>query len=163
MTQQRPVWQAKKNKRGWEAINLVTGEVVPLAGRDAVGRPWPEQHIWLFQDALQRLARDTTFGQQATRVLLYLLTVLEWDNWLVVPHTVIGEALGMQAPNVSRAIAELLARKVLLQADAPAPRTAYQLNSALAYKGRYMGLRKRRREEARQTQAIKAIARGEGE
>jgi len=151
MAQVHQVWQAKKNGTRWEAVNQVTGEVVPLAPLEGKRR-WSEPHVWLFQDTIRRLAEDRTFGQQSTRVLLYLLSVLDWDNWLVVPHTAMGAALGLQAPNVSRAMADLIHRKVIEQGTPPSPRNAYRLNSAYAYKGSFARLRVRRRQERRRTQ-----------
>ncbi len=153
MARALPVWQVQKNGAGWEAVNQMTGEVLPLApfhGSRGEGR---EPHVWLFQERIKRLAEHNPLGQQSMRVLLYLLGVLDWDNWLVVPHTAMVRALQMSAPNVSRAVAQLVDAQILRQAEPPAPRTAYRLNSAYAYKGKYAALKKRRREEAATRQA----------
>lgn len=128
---------------------MYTGEVVELrAARESGQWRGPgAQHVRLFQQAIRRLGEEGHIGKESWRVLAYLLGVLEWDNWLVVPQVQIAEAMGMHRVQVSRAIRQLLAEGILGQAAPPAPKTAYRLRAEFAYRGSRNGWRKRRREE----------------
>lgn len=130
----------------YQAVNALTGEIVDLETAHTHHR-WHEQHVRVFQAAIVRLAIEGTLGKEAWRVLGYLLGMLDWDNWIVVPQVSIAQALRMRPAHVSRAIRTLVDRKILLQAPPPKPRATYRLNSAVAYKGQYNGWQKRRREE----------------
>ena len=131
----------------YQAVNEVTGEVVEL-GADTPGeRRWPQPRVQLFQRGIQRVAEEGIIGKEAWRVLGYLLGILDWDNWLVVPQGRVADALGMLQPQVSRAVRALIENNLLMQAGRPYPRSAYRLSSDFAYKGQYTGWQKRQREE----------------
>ena len=150
--QEEKVWR-------YQAVNTYTGEVVELRG-DGAGR-WrgvEAQHVRLFQQAIRRLGQEGRIGKESWRVLAYLLGILEWDNWLVVPQVQIAEALGMHRVQVSRAIRQLLAEGILGQAEPPAPKTAYRFRAEFAYRGSMNGWQKRRREEG-----VRQRARGEAQ
>ena len=116
------------------------------------------QHVLLFQRAVDTLARGRHLSKDGWRVMAYLLGRLDWDNWLVIPQWQIVKALDMHQPNVSRAIRQLCAEGVLMQAAPPAPRTAYRLSADFAYRGQYNGWQKRRREEQAEREAQRPSA-----
>lgn len=131
----------------YQAVNEMTGEVVELSAGIPGTRKWSVPRVQLFQQGIQRVAEEGILGKEAWRVLGYLLGILDWDNWLVVPQVKIANALGMLQQQVSRAVKVLVENNLLVQAGRPYPRSAYRLSSDFAYKGQYNGWQKRQREE----------------
>lgn len=140
----------------YQAINRLTGEVVILAVRLASGGRWKQKHVRLFQQTIDEVACKRVLGEESWCILGVLLGVLDWDNWLVIPQKQIGTRLGMTAPQVSRAMRQLKREGLIVQAEAPAPRSAYRLSAALAYRGSWNGWQKRRREETQDPGAVPA-------
>ena len=158
MAQSQTGVQAEKVWR-YQAVNQYTGEVVDFDEKQ--GGQWRgsgAQHVRLFQQAIRRLGEEGRISKESWRVLAYLLGVLDWDNWLVVKQAQMAATLGIHRVQVSRAIRQLLAEGVLLQATPPAPRTAYRLQVDVAYRGSRNGWYKRRREE--QQEQAEAPGRG---
>ena len=147
MPQRRRVCQGEDAVWRYQAVNAMTGEVVELTEDGGETRRWPTPRVQLFQRGIRRVAEEGILGKEAWRVLGYLLSILDWDNWLVVPQRRVGDILGMTAQQMSRAIRMLLENGLLVQAGRPYPRSAYRLSSDFAYKGRYNGWQKRQREE----------------
>ena len=145
--------QEQKTVRVWrqQAVNIYTGEIVEL-GEDHAEDRGRQDHVRVFQQAMEALACRRTLGEEAWAVLGVLFGMLDWDNWLVVSQRHVAQKLKMTPQQVSRAVASLKAHGILKQADAPAPRTAYRLCAELAYRGSKNGWYKRRREEQEEQQ-----------
>lgn len=139
---QREVWR-------YQAVHRLTGEIYELPDSDERQPKIDRDHVLLFQAAILRVAAEDRLSRDAWRVLACLLSLLQWDNWLVVPQSLLMARLQMHQPNVSRALAELVALGILRRATAPpAPRSTFRLNSDYAYKGQRNGWHKRQHEEA---------------
>lgn len=116
-------------------IDESTGEVV--GGFVAVIRPKQkssfERHFTMNQDALSILAKE--LNGEELRVLLILLGSLDYENYIQIPQMDIVEALGMQKPNVSRAIKKLLEIGVILIGPKIGRSHSYRLNPKFGWKG----------------------------
>lgn len=91
--------------------------------------------VAMYQTALEWLATQNLPNEQY-RVLMYLMSKLDWENYLRVTQKSVMEALDMKQSNVSRAIKGLLERDVLITGPKVGTAKTYRLNPRMAYKGR---------------------------
>lgn len=123
-------------------VDLSTGEVV--GSFVAVIRPKQkssfERHFTMNQDALMILAKNLK-GEEL-RVLMVLLSELDYENYIQVPQMDIVEKLGMQRSNVSRSIKVLLDIGVILLGPKIGRSFSYRLNPQFGWKGTVTNHRK---------------------
>lgn len=91
--------------------------------------------VAFYQDALEWMATENLPNEQY-RVLMYLMSKLDFENYLRITQTSIGKALGMKLPNVSRAIRGLLERDILVTGPLAGHSKTYRLNPYVGYKGK---------------------------
>ena len=109
--------------------------------------------IVFYQSALEWLATQDLPKEQY-RVLMYLMSKLDFENYLRITQMSISEALCMKQAAVSRAIKGLLLKDILITGPKVGTAKTYRLNPRMAYKGRnpkqtiieYDELAKRRKE-----------------
>lgn len=130
--------------RQLRTVDAETGEV--LAGtpvwfgakvRSPYGRRWYMQS----QEALEALAADKELAGRPTRVLLYLLSRLDFENFIAVPQADIGAALELHKANVSRSIRLLIAKGILIEGPRTGGALALRLNPNWGWKGKVRHLR----------------------
>ncbi len=90
------------------------------------------------QDALVILAKDKDLTLEPKNVLLYLLSQLDFENFMHVPQVEIAEALGMDKSKVSKAIKLLTEKGILIRGPKQA-RSSFRLNPNFGYKGNPSG------------------------
>lgn len=98
----------------------------------------------VFQDAMLMLARDPELTQQVQRVMLYLFGSLDFDNFIHIKQKEIGEALGLDKSNVSKAMTLLKRKGIILIAPYKGVR-CYKLNHFYGWKGSVTTLNKQER------------------
>jgi hypothetical protein len=98
-----------------------------------------------FQEAFAKLAADGELTGQPMRVLLFLFSQLNFENYIAVPQAEVAERLDMGRNRVSEAIALLLAKGVLLKGPKLGRMQSYQLNSHYGWKGSIRNLEEARR------------------
>ncbi len=116
-------------------IDESTGEVI--GGFVAVIRPKQkssfERHFTMNQAALEIIA--TELSHEQTRVLMILLSELDYENYIQVAQVDIGEKLKMQKTNVSRAMKNLMQMDVILEGPRIGRSKTYRLNPQFGWKG----------------------------
>lgn len=116
-------------------IDERTGEVI--GGFVAVIRPKQkssfERHFTMNQAALEIIA--TELSHEQTRVLMILLSELDYENYIQVAQVDIGEKLKMQKTNVSRAMKNLMQMDVILEGPRIGRSKTYRLNPQFGWKG----------------------------
>ncbi len=116
-------------------VDTETGEAIN--GFVAVVRPKQkssfERHFTMNQAALLTIANQLTHEQ--TRVLLALLTNLDYENFIQVSQVDIAENLKMNRPNTSRAIKNLLTMEIILQGPKIGRSNTFRLNPNFGWKG----------------------------
>lgn len=92
---------------------------------------------WVMSDSLPDLmAFDKELSrQEPTRVFWYLVKRLDFENYIRVPQVEVAEALEMKKPNVSRAIALLENKGVLLRGPKVGQSYSWRLNPNCGFKG----------------------------
>ena len=91
--------------------------------------------VAFYQIALEWLAKQA-LPQEQYRVLMYLMSQLDFENYLRITQKSISEALGMKQPAVSRAIKGLLAKDIIISGPQVGTAKTYRLNPRMAYKGK---------------------------
>lgn len=116
-------------------IDESTGEII--GGFVAVIRPKQkssfERHFTMNQAALEIIA--TELSHEQTRVLMILLSELDYENYIQVAQVDIGEKLKMQKTNVSRAMKNLMQMDVILEGPKIGRSKTYRLNPQFGWKG----------------------------
>lgn len=88
----------------------------------------------LFQDYLAKLAQDETLTGVDYKVMIWLLHMMDYDNWVPVTQVYVAEQLGIVQPQVNRSIGKLLANGHLRWGDFNGRQTLV-VNDKLVRKG----------------------------
>ena len=125
------------------SVDAKTGEkldyaVVAIAQKtpSAFGKRW----IQMAQDPLTQIAEEIKSVDQM-RVLIMLISRVDFENWISVDQTEISQKLSMKPPNVSRAIKGLIEKQIVLKGPKIGHSVTYRLNPSYGWKGRAKGHR----------------------
>jgi hypothetical protein len=91
--------------------------------------------VAFYQTALEWLATQNLPNQEY-RVLMYLMSKLDFENYLRITQVSIADALNIKQSNVSKAIKGLLDRDILITGPQVGTAKTYRLNPRMAYKGK---------------------------
>jgi len=131
------------------AIDKNTGEkiegVIVICGLKV--NPYSKGWIMGSQEALKLLATDTELTGESYKVLLYLLAILDFENWIQIPQKQIAEDLKMQKQRISRAIKKLERKEIILRGDKIGRSFCFRLNSYYGWKGKVKNLEEYRKEK----------------
>lgn len=135
--------------RPLELIDIATGELVPAI--TLVRRSWKGEGYFMgFQEMFIGLAADRELTLEPSKVFLYLLGKLDFDNYIYVPQVEIAKALNMKPSAVSRAIGLLASKGILLEGPKVNRSRTFRLNHTYGWKGRLSNLKVLRRKEQRE-------------
>ena len=116
-------------------VNEDTGEVID--GFVAVVKPKQrssfERHFTMNQAALEIIA--TELSHEQTKVLMILLSDLDYENYIQVAQIDIAQKLKMQKTNVSRAMKNLMMMEIILEGPKIGRSKTYRLNPQFGWKG----------------------------
>ena len=93
-------------------------------------------HVRVFSDGLGRLAVDRKLTPTDKNVLLFLISIMEYENILNVTQKELAEKLGIDAAEVSRSIKRLIENAYLRIVDKSGRQNIYQLNPHIGFKSR---------------------------
>jgi hypothetical protein len=135
--------------RPLELIDTATGELVPAI--TLVRRSWKGEGYFMgFQEMFIGLAADKELTLEPSKVFLYLLGKLDFDNYIYVPQIEIARALNMKPSAVSRAISLLASKGILLEGPKVNRSRTFRLNHTYGWKGKLGNLRALRSKEQRE-------------
>lgn len=130
-----------------ELIDTETGEFVPAV--TYIRHKWKgESFIMMFQLAFEALATDREITLDSRRVLDYLFSKLDFENYMLIPQVEIASKLGMQRQHVSRAMKLLVRKGIILEGPKVDRSRGYRLNHNFGWKGTLKNLRLLRNSEA---------------
>ena len=135
-----------------------TGEVIDEGNLVYVPKKIRIKEGWFMamQDGLEMLARKPVRGE-SMRVLLYLMSKMDFENYVRPTVGEIAEALGMKKQNASRAIKELRERQIVIDGA----HGSMRLESSYGWRGKVRTLREH--QLAEQQDMLKAQAKEEAE
>ncbi|MFN9911388.1 MAG: MarR family transcriptional regulator [Pseudanabaena sp.] len=93
-------------------------------------------HVRVFSEGLGRLAMDKDLNGTDIRVLLFILSIMEYENLLNTTQKALSEGLGIVQQEVSKSIKKLIEGGYLKIVDKNGRQNIYQLNPHLAFKSR---------------------------
>lgn len=91
--------------------------------------------VAFYQTALEWLAKQS-LPQEQYRVMMFLMSQLDFENYLRITQISIAKELDMKQANVSRAIKGLLEKDIIITGPKVGTAKTYRLNPRMAYKGR---------------------------
>ncbi|QUS62605.1 helix-turn-helix domain-containing protein [Synechocystis sp. PCC 7338] len=97
-------------------------------------------HFRIFNEGLTNVILDEDLTQQDFKVLLYVLNNMEYENLFQQSQGAIAEALGMQQPNISKAMKKLIAKDFIRIIGNIGRQNVYRISPYLALKSRAKNL-----------------------
>ena len=117
-------------------VDEATGEAVNVFA-SVVRHKHPyraEGFIQMSQLQLMSLAQKPV-SPTAFRVLMALAALTDYENWISINQAEIARQLCLAAPNLSRAISELLKRQIIVRAPGHGHHRAYRFSPTWGFKG----------------------------
>ena len=90
----------------------------------------------MFQNFLEQLAKDRELTGTHLRVLFFLFSKVDFENWVQVPQRVIAKELGIPRPEVTKVL-KVLSEKGIIQKVRDGRCNRYRIHPELIWKGRY--------------------------
>lgn len=123
-------------QRQKECVVVFNDEDEPVAyyeqrKKRTLGANW----VATFQSGLEWLSMQENMTGEQWRVFAFLMSKLDFDNYLRVPQRDICERLNMKKPNVSRAIKALIDFDVIIPGPMAGRYKTYRLNPRIGMRG----------------------------
>ena len=100
-----------------------------------------------FQDTFEELAKDPDMTGENYKVLFYLYSKLDFENFIQQSQKEIGEGLGIRTEHISRAMKMLIQKQIVLEGPKVGRSKCYRLNPNYGWKGKVKTLQEHRREQ----------------
>ena len=153
VTRIKPIFDHMGRMRGYE--DIYTGEQYGLPV--LVGRKNnPYSNGWYMGNqelAREVFAKDKDIKSETHRVLWFIISILDFENWVQLSITEIANELGMRQPNVSKAIKVLENKEVIIRGPKIGRSFAFRFNPDFGWKGKVKNLddyRKQKEDEENQ-------------
>ena len=153
ITRVKPIFDERGRMRGYE--DIYTGEQYGLPV--LVGRKNnPYANGWYMGNqelAREVFAKDKDIKSETHRVLWFIISILDFENWVQLSITEIANELGMRQPNVSKAIKVLENKGVIIRGPKVGRSFSFRFNPDFGWKGKVKNLddyRKQREDEENQ-------------
>jgi hypothetical protein len=136
-------------KRRIASVDQDTGEVLEgvVVYCGVKQNPYSKGWVMNSQDAMEILARDKDIKGETHRIIWYLLSRLDFENWIQITQKEISEELGINKVNVSKAITLLEEKELIVRGPKIGRTYAFRLNPMFGWKGKVRNLDDYRREE----------------
>lgn len=134
-------------------IDLDTGEL--LEGTLAylgtrIRSPYARGFVMTNPHALEQIAKDKELAGLPLRILMYLCSRLDFENYIQLMQTEIVEDLGIQKSDVSRSMKKLENKQIILRGPKVGHTYVWRLNPNFGWKGKVVNFEKARREVERE-------------
>ena len=146
VTRIKPLYNSKGNLIGY--VDKYTGEeygfpVIIGRKQNPYGKGW----IMNSQEAMVALAKDKDIKGETHRVLWFIGGILDFENWVQLSITEIGNELDLKQQSVSRAIKVLEQKEIILRGPKVGRSYAFMLNPEFGWKGKVKNLDEYRKEK----------------
>jgi predicted transcriptional regulator len=130
-------------------FDTVTGEILDNNEYQIVAIPRrikiKEGWFMTFQDSLEVLATDKELSGQTFRVLMLMMSRLDFNNFIGVEQVELAQKLGIHRPDVTLAIRKLVAKGIIEKGPKFGKANTYKLNPLYGWKGRVKNLNEERK------------------
>lgn len=120
---------------------ILKGCVVFIPSKPKIEERW----FMAFQDTFEQLAKDPHMTGENYRVLLYLYSKLDFENYIQQTQVDIAEGLGMKKENVSRAMKLLVSKQIILEGPKIGRSKCYKLSLNYGWKGKVKNFKETKR------------------
>jgi predicted transcriptional regulator len=93
-------------------------------------------HVRIFNEALLDVVLDEDLTGQDFRVLFYILSTMEFENFYKQSQKAIADKLGMRQQHVSKSFSKLISKNLLRVIGQIGRQNIYLINPHLAFKSR---------------------------
>jgi hypothetical protein len=125
---------------------IMQGCVVFIPNKPKISERW----FMAFQDIFEELAKDPEMTGESYRVLFFLYSKLDFENFIQQSQMDIAEGLGMQKQRVSRAMKVLTSKQIILEGPKVGRSRCYRLNPDYGWKGKVKTFNEARKEQKEQ-------------
>ena len=139
VTRLKPLYDKAGKLKGY--VDKYTGEefgfpVIVGRKRNPYGKGW----VMNSQEAMISVAKDKDIKGETHRVLWFIGGILDFENWVQLSVTEIGNELGLKQQAVSRAIKVLENKQIILRGPKVGRSYAFMLNPDFGWKGKVKNL-----------------------
>ncbi|MGH8002958.1 MAG: replication/maintenance protein RepL [Brasilonema sp.] len=139
VTRLKPLYDKAGKLKGY--VDKYTGEefgfpVIVGRKRNPYGKGW----VMNSQEAMVAVAKDKDIKGETHRVLWFIGGILDFENWVQLSITEIGNELDLKQQAVSRAIKVLEDKQILLRGPKVGRCYAFMLNPEFGWKGKVKNL-----------------------
>ncbi|MGK7885957.1 MAG: MarR family transcriptional regulator [Crocosphaera sp.] len=151
VTRLKPLYNREGKIKGY--VDKYTGEEYGFPV--IIGRkrsPYTKGWIMNSQEAMVALAKDKDIKGETHRVLWFIGGILDFENWVQLSITEIGNELDLKQQAVSRAMKILEEKEIIFRGPKVGRSYAFMLNPDFGWKGKVKNLddyRKQKEDEAR--------------
>jgi hypothetical protein len=124
---------------------IVGGVLVYVPAKARIKEGW----FMGFQEGFLQLAKDRHLAGQPLRVLLGMLSKLDFENFIAFSQAELAEQLKINPTRVSESVKRLRERGVILTGPRVGSMKTYRLNPGYAWKGNVRTLDRARRDHVR--------------
>ena len=151
-------------KRNIASFDQDTGEILEgiLAYCEVKQDPYTTGWVMNSQEALKLLATDKELKGETYRVLLLLISQLDFENWIEVTQKEIAEMLEIKKQNVSKAVLLLEKKEIILRGPKIGRTYGFRLNPYFGWKGKVRNLEKYREEKFKNKETSDKISINKG-
>ncbi len=137
------------NLKNVVSVDRDTGEeiegVIVICGLKR--NPYSKGWIMNSQEGLMLLAIDEELTGENYKILLYLLGILNFENWIEITQKEIAEKLNMHKQRISRSIKKLEQKEIILRGEKISRSFLFRLNPYYGWKGKVKSLEEYRKEK----------------
>ena len=146
VTRLKPLYDKVGKLKGY--VDKYTGEefgfpVIVGRKRNPYGKGW----VMNSQEAMVAVAKDKDIKGETHRVLWFIGGILDFENWIQLSITEIGNELDLKQQAVSRAIKVLEDKQIILRGPKIGRSYAFMLNPEFGWKGKVKNLEDYRRKK----------------
>ena len=134
------------------SVDKKTGEILEgvIIYCPVKNNPYSKGWTMNSQEASRIFAADKDLKGQTHRVLWYLLSVLDFENWVYIDYKDAVKVLDMKRQNISRAISILESKEIVIRGDKIGCTYKFRLNPDFIWKGKVKNLEEYRQEKERE-------------
>ena len=142
------VQSGMKNIKNIYQYDAVTGELLDgvLVHCGVKYNPYASGWLMNSQQALELLSKDKDFKGETLRVLLFLMSRLDFQNLIEISKIEISKELDIHRVNVSKAFKQLIDKGIIIEGPKVGRSFAYKLNPDYGWKGKVKNLNEYRKE-----------------
>ena len=130
-------------------------------GREIEGIPFlmpaksktQDSFMMLFLEQLNQISKDRELAGRHLRILLHLLSISNYENYITETVAEQAKGMGMDTRNYSRSLKLLLEKGLVIKCAKWRNAHVYKINSHLAWRGKIHNLEKERRKSIKEIQA----------